>query len=42
VSEEETSAELTCGAGGPLYQLFADDADADDDDSSFVDVRVEL
>ncbi|HKY39511.1 MAG TPA: hypothetical protein VJN18_26410 [Polyangiaceae bacterium] len=38
---DETSAELTCGAGGPVYQVFANDADPDDE-SSFVDVRVEL
>jgi hypothetical protein len=42
VSSDETSAELTCGAGGPVYQVFANDADADDDESSFVDVLVEL
>jgi hypothetical protein len=41
-SEDETSAELLCGAGGPVYQVFANDADAVDDESSFVDVLVEL
>ncbi len=41
-SSDETSAELACGAGGPVYQVFANDANADDDESSFVDVRVEL
>jgi hypothetical protein len=41
-AEDEAGAELQCGAGGPVYQVFTDDANADDDDSSFVDVRVEL
>jgi hypothetical protein len=41
-SEDESGADLQCGAGGPVYQVFADDADADDDESSFVDVLVEL
>lgn len=41
-SSDETSAELTCGDGGPVYMVHAVDGDADDDDASFVDVLVEL
>ncbi len=40
VSSEETSLELSCGAGGPTYTVTASDSDEDDDEPAFVNVLV--
>lgn len=38
--DDETSLDLTCGAGGPVYDVRASDEDAADDDSTRVNVYV--
>jgi hypothetical protein len=37
---DDTDLQLTCGAGGPIYELSASDEDAEDDDSSRINVYV--
>lgn len=41
-SSDETNLELSCGAGGPVYTVSASDSDDLDDDTAFVNVKVEL
>jgi len=36
----ETSVDMTCGAGGPVYTIEARDSDGDDDEEAFVNVLV--
>lgn len=40
VVSDETDLQLTCGAGGPVYDVSATDDDADDDEESRINVYV--
>jgi hypothetical protein len=40
-ASDETSADLTCGEGGPLYTVTASDDDADDDVRAAINLIVQ-
>jgi hypothetical protein len=39
--DEARSKQLTCGSGGPLYEISTLERDATDDESSFIRVLVQ-